>query len=85
MAGDIAEETQDAGRRIPRTMRLALIWGGITSIVLTGALLLAMPRHDPVGATVTGGGVPFILGQLCREQLLHDESGVNSNWISQLG
>jgi amino acid transporter len=63
-AGDIAEETQDAGRRIPRTMRLALIWGGITSLVLTGALLLAMPKHNPVGATVAGGGVPFILGQL---------------------
>jgi amino acid transporter len=62
--GDIAEETQDAGRRIPRAMRLALIWGGITSLVLTAALLLAMPSHNPVGATVTGGGVPFILGQL---------------------
>jgi amino acid transporter len=64
--GDIAEETQDAGRRIPRAMRLALIWGGITSLVLTAALLLAMPKHNPVGATVTGGGVPFILGQLSQ-------------------
>ena len=64
--GDIAEETKEAGRRIPRAMRLALIWGGITSIVLTGALLLAMPKHNPVGATVTGGGVPFILGQLSQ-------------------
>jgi amino acid transporter len=62
--GDIAEETRDAGRRIPRAMRLALIWGGITSLVLTAALLLAMPSHNPVGATVAGGGVPFILGQL---------------------
>jgi amino acid transporter len=64
--GDIAEETQDAGRRIPRSMRLALIWGGITSLVLTLALLLAMPSHNPVGATVAGGGVPFILGQLSQ-------------------
>jgi amino acid transporter len=64
--GDIAEETKEAGRRIPRAMRLALIWGGITSIVLTGALLLAMPKHNPVGATVMGGGVPFILGQLSQ-------------------
>jgi amino acid transporter len=63
-SGDIAEETQDAGRRIPRAMRLALIWGGITSLVLTAGLLLAMPKHNPVGATVAGGGVPFILGQL---------------------
>jgi amino acid transporter len=65
-AGDIAEETQHAGRRIPRTMRLALIWGGITSLVLTAGLLLAMPKHNPVGATVAGGGVPFILGQLSQ-------------------
>src|SRR6059058_1727405 len=45
-------------------MRLALIWGGIASLVLTASLLLAMPKHNPVGATVNGGGVPFILGQL---------------------
>jgi amino acid transporter len=63
-AGDIAEETKEAGRKVPRAMRLALIWGGIGSLVLTGALLLAMPKVDPVGATVKGGGVLFILGQL---------------------
>jgi amino acid transporter len=62
--GDIAEETKDAGRQVPRAMRLALIWGGIGSLVLTGALLLAMPEHSAVAATVKGGGVPFILGQL---------------------
>jgi amino acid transporter len=63
-AGDISEETKDAGRQVPRAMRLSLIWGGIASIILTGALLLAMPKGNPVGATVEGGGVPFILGQL---------------------
>ena len=42
-AGDISEETKDAGRQVPRAMRLALIWGGIASFVLTAALLLAMP------------------------------------------
>ncbi|HEX8977526.1 MAG TPA: amino acid permease [Solirubrobacteraceae bacterium] len=63
-AGDISEETKDAGRQVPRSMRLALIWGGLASLVLTAGLLLAMPSHDPVGATVKGGGVPFILGQL---------------------
>src|SRR5205823_14473307 len=36
----------------------------IASLVLTAALLLAMPAHNAVGATVKGGGVPFILGQL---------------------
>jgi amino acid transporter len=63
-AGDIAEETKDAGRQIPKSMRWALIWGGIASLVLTGALLLAMPKVNPVKATFDGGGVPFILGQL---------------------
>src|SRR3954453_147048 len=63
-AGDISEETKDAGRTVPRAMRLALIWGGIASLVLTASLLLAMPKANPVGATVDGGGVPFILGGL---------------------
>jgi len=45
-------------------MRWALIWGGIGSLILTAALLLAMPEHDPIKATVDGGGVPAILGQL---------------------
>jgi amino acid transporter len=63
-AGDISEETKDAGRQVPRAMRLALIWGGIASLFLTAALLLSMPAHDPVNATVKGGGVPFLLGQL---------------------
>ena len=62
--GDIAEETKDAGRQIPKAMRLALIYGGISSLILTAGLLLAMPDKNPVGATVDGGGVPFILGQL---------------------
>ncbi len=62
--GDISEETKDAGRQVPRAMRLTLIWGGISSLFLTAALLLSMPETNAVGATVEGGGVPFILGQL---------------------
>ena len=62
-AGDISEETKDAGRKVPGDA-LALIWGGIASFILIAALLLAMPEQDPVKATVDGGGVPFILGQL---------------------
>jgi amino acid transporter len=45
-------------------MRWALVWGGIASFILTAALLLAMTKHNPVGATIKGGGIPFILGQL---------------------
>jgi amino acid transporter len=64
-AGDISEETRDAGRQVPRSMRHALIWGGVSSFILIAALLLAMPSGDnPVGQTVDGGGIPFILGQL---------------------
>ncbi len=62
-AGDIAEETRDAGSKIPKSMRWALIWGGVSSFVLTAALLLAMPKHDPIKTTVAGG-VPSILNQL---------------------
>jgi amino acid transporter len=64
-AGDISEETKDAGVKVPRSMRQALIWGGVASFVLTAGLLLAMPGgKDPVGQTVNGGGVPFILAEL---------------------
>src|SRR4051794_21816644 len=63
-AGDISEETKDAGRQVPKAMRWALIWGGISSFILTAALLLAMTKHNPVGATIKGGGIPFILGEL---------------------
>jgi amino acid transporter len=64
-AGDISEETKDAGRQVPRAMRLALVWGGIASFVLTAALLLAIPGDGSKGVTdAFNGGVPFILGQL---------------------
>src|SRR4051794_28611691 len=66
-AGDIAEETKDASRQIPRAMRAALIWGGVASLFLTAALLLAMPAHNAVASTVKGGGVPFILDQNLSE------------------
>ena len=64
-AGDISEETKNAGRQVPRAMRLALIWGGIASFVLTAALLLAMPAGPgAAGRTVRNGGIPYILSQL---------------------
>jgi amino acid transporter len=64
-AGDISEETKDAGRKVPRAMRLAVIWGGIASLVLTAALLLAVPGDGAKGVSdAVAGGVPFILGQL---------------------
>jgi amino acid transporter len=64
-AGDISEETKGAGRTVPRSMRMALSWGGIASFILIAALLLAMPHGaGSVGKTVDGGGIPFILAEL---------------------
>jgi amino acid transporter len=64
-AGDISEETKDAGRQVPRAMRLALIFGGIASLVLTAALLLAIPGDGAKGVKdAVSGGIPMILGQL---------------------
>ncbi|MGZ4436564.1 MAG: APC family permease [Nocardioidaceae bacterium] len=64
-AGDISEETKDAGVEVPRAMRRALVYGGLSSFILIAALLLAMPSGaDPVGATAKGGGIPFILAEL---------------------
>ncbi len=63
-AGDISEETKDAGRQVPRAMRLAVIWGGIGSLVLTAALLLAIPGNGNKGVVDATGGVPVILAQL---------------------
>jgi amino acid transporter len=63
-AGDVAEEARAPRRDVPRAMRHALAWAGLSSFILIAALLLAMPSNDPVTATVQGGGVPFILSSL---------------------
>jgi len=65
-AGDISEETKNAGRQVPRAMRHALIWGGVASFILTAALILAIPAGKNGFATAgsLAGGVPYILGQL---------------------
>jgi amino acid transporter len=74
-AGDVAEETKDATRQVPRAMRQALLVGGLTSFVLVAALLLATPK-DPAGyakATSFDGGVPFILA-----------SNISASWLNDL-
>ncbi len=63
-AGDISEETKDAGRQVPRSMRWALIWGGVASFVLVGALLLSIPSGPKGVSDTVNGGVPFLLGEL---------------------
>ena len=61
-AGDIAEETVNAGRQVPRAMRNALLYGGIASFVLVLGLLLAIPKGG--FATVAAGGAGVILATL---------------------
>ena len=53
-AGDIAEETKDAGRQVPRAMRLALIWGGDRVVRADRPRCCSRcPSDAPVAATVT--------------------------------
>jgi amino acid transporter len=66
-AGDIAEETKDASKQIPRSMRLALIYGGIASFVLVAGLLLATPSGAAGWHSVFNSnpaGIPSILAVL---------------------
>ena len=49
--GDIAEEVHDAGTKVPRAMILTLLVGGVTTIFLVFALILAVPD---LGAVISG-------------------------------
>jgi amino acid transporter len=46
--GDVAEETPDASRMIPRAMRLTIYVGGAASMLVCGALILAVPDMQAV-------------------------------------
>ncbi len=46
--GDVAEETPDAGRMIPRSMRLTIYVGGVAALWVCLALVLAVPDVDAV-------------------------------------
>ena len=63
-AGDIAEETVEAQRQVPRAMRSALIYGGVASFILVLGLLLAVPGGAHGIDQVISGGVPLILSAL---------------------
>jgi amino acid transporter len=65
-AGDISEETKDAGRQVPRSMRHALIWGGLASFIVIAALLLSIPAKGGFAGAIGSplGAVPYILSQL---------------------
>lgn len=73
-AGDVAEETREASKQVPKAMRNALLIGGVTSFVLVAALLLSTPK-DPAGyakATSFAGGIPYILGNAIHSTFLRD-------------
>jgi Amino acid permease len=59
-AGDVSEETKDAGRQVPRAMRYTMIWGGLASLILTAALILAIPG-GPKGFTLGKWAWPVYL------------------------
>lgn len=63
-AGDVAEETKQASKMVPKAMRSSLLYGGVAAMVLIIGLTLATPSSaDGYKAAVTGG-VPAILAQL---------------------
>lgn len=49
--GDIAEEVHDPGTKVPRAMMWTLLVGGVTTILLVFALILAVPD---IGAVISG-------------------------------
>ena len=49
--GDIAEEVHDPGAKVPRAMIWTLLVGGVTTILLVFALILAVPD---IGAVIAG-------------------------------
>lgn len=73
-AGDVAEETRDASKQVPRAMRQALLAGAATSFILVCALLLATPSDAKGYATATSfaGGVPFILENSISSPFVRD-------------
>ena len=73
-AGDVAEETKDASKQVPRAMRQALVAGAVTSFILVAALLLSTPSDHKgyMEATSFAGGVPYILQQSIGSPFLRD-------------
>jgi amino acid transporter len=72
-AGDIAEETKDASRMVPRGIVRSLLVGGLASFILVGALILAMPAsHSGYTTAASTGGVPFIISSNVSSTAVQD-------------
>jgi amino acid transporter len=73
-AGDIAEETRDASRQVPKGIVRSLLVGGLASFILVGALILAMPASHSGYTTAAGlsGGVPYIISSNVSSKPIQD-------------
>jgi amino acid transporter len=73
-AGDIAEETRDASRQVPKGIIRSLLVGGLASFILVGALILAMPSSHSGYTTAAGlsGGVPYIISTNVSSKPIQD-------------
>src|ERR1700694_2258457 len=71
-AGDVAEEVVDASRRVPRAIISSLLTAGITSFVLVGALILAIPSGSDGLANTAHAGAPFIITANVSNQVVQD-------------
>jgi amino acid transporter len=71
-AGDVAEEVVQASRRVPRAIISSLLTAGVTSFILVGALILAVPAGATGLADTVKGGVPFIISSDVSSQAIQD-------------
>ena len=71
-AGDVAEEVVNASRHVPRAMISALVFGGIVSMILVGALSLAIPSGPKGFAMAATQGVPGILQSAISAKFFQD-------------
>jgi amino acid transporter len=59
--GDVAEETPDASRQIPRAMRMTIYVGGAAAMLVCLALILAVPDIQSVIAGKDTDPIPTVL------------------------
>jgi amino acid transporter len=59
--GDVAEETPDASRRIPKAMRMTIYVGGFAAMLVCVALILAVPDIPSVIAGKDTDPIPTLL------------------------
>jgi amino acid transporter len=71
-AGDVAEEVVQASKRVPRAIISSLLTAGVTSFVLVGALLLAIPAGAKGLGDTVAGGVPFLISSNVSSQVIQD-------------